>query len=99
LEVPSLWVTPEEERRDVDGEASAAGRRWRFGRVAAWSGRRRRPASGAWLGAAPVLTARGGSGAWSYTWAGLMNSTISDLIKCFKIWLELIQFKDGPPLS
>jgi hypothetical protein len=22
---------------------------------------------------------------------GLMNSTISDLIKCFQIWLELIQ--------
>jgi hypothetical protein len=29
---------------------------------------------------------------------GLMNSANSDLIKCFKIWLELIQFKGGPPV-
>jgi hypothetical protein len=67
-EATPFWRSPARgshwrRNRGVDGEASAAARRWQFGRVAAWSGRRRRPASRAWLGAAPALMVRDSSGA------------------------------------
>jgi hypothetical protein len=45
---------------------------------AAWSGRRRRPASGAWLGATPVLTVRDSSGAAA--WVELDATTVRSVM-------------------